>query len=173
MTWPDPRLNNTPHHILFIISDAGRAAITVWSLILTALSTGPCVSHSCLLPVHDIYSIARPGFSLNRLVWEGVITNLTQMNLNAESSRTFANTDTDVSGDYTVSWSVRLSVCQWAEGQSVFLSIENSGSENNFCHSVCYISTLYLLPGMMPFSWSLTTCHAIVEIIVFPFPLSA
>lgn len=46
MMCTNPWLINTLHHILFIISDAERAAITAWSLPLTALITEPCMSHS-------------------------------------------------------------------------------------------------------------------------------
>jgi len=45
MTCPSPLQNNTSHHILFI-GDAERAAITAWSLPLTARITEPCISHS-------------------------------------------------------------------------------------------------------------------------------
>lgn len=43
---PNLWLINTRHHILFIISDAARAAITAWPLPLWDLITEPCMSHS-------------------------------------------------------------------------------------------------------------------------------
>lgn len=55
MMCPNVCLINTPNHILFILSDAERAAITVWLLALRALIKAPCLCLSvCLLSVSDV-----------------------------------------------------------------------------------------------------------------------
>lgn len=86
MMCPNPWMNNTLHHILFIISDAERAAITAWSLPFTALTTEPCMAHS-------IYYLRMK--STNGLLpktecgsHESLPT-LTQMNLNLQNAVVF------------------------------------------------------------------------------------
>lgn len=158
MMCPNPWLINTLHHILFIISGAGRAAIIAWSLPLRALIAEPCTSH--------FMTSTNVGHLLKKNMWEGAMANLTPVNLSLQRAVVLSFLLTLILPSSGRSLSVssgNLNYCSWSIDIQlrVILNLERAaGQQSHPEHLFWSFQSCHL----MLIWWSSPGCHEISTI---------